>query len=95
MTESIARLQKTVLPTLRRYGVRRAGVFGSYARGQSRADSDIDILVEFEEGRSLFDLSGLRIELSDLLGQPTDVVTYASLHPRLRKSIIDEEVPIL
>jgi len=95
MTKVMENVREQVLPTLRRYGVRRAAVFGSYARGQQTVESDLDILVEFESGRSLFDLSGLRIELSDILGRTADVVTYGSLHPRLREAVLREQVPIL
>jgi predicted nucleotidyltransferase len=48
---------------LKRFGVKRASLFGSLARGEDREDSDIDILVEFEAGKSLLDLAGLKIEL--------------------------------
>lgn len=95
MTKAVEDLRDRVLPTLRRYGVRKAAVFGSYAKGAQKADSDVDLLVEFEEGRSLFDLAGLRIDLTDLLGRETDVVTYGSLHPRLREAILQEQVAIL
>jgi uncharacterized protein len=95
MTKAVEDLKERVLPTLRRHGVRRAAVFGSYSKGLQRPDSDIDLLVEFEEGRSLFDLSGLRIDLTELLGRETDVVTYGALHPRLREAILKDQVPIL
>jgi predicted nucleotidyltransferase len=95
MTKAVEDLRERVLPTLRRYGVRKAAVFGSYAKGLQKAGSDVDLLVEFEDGRSLFDLAGLRIDLTDLLGRETDVVTYNSLHPRLRKTILEDQVPIL
>jgi predicted nucleotidyltransferase len=95
MTQAVEELRERVLPTLRRYGVRRAAVFGSYARGAETPESDVDLLVEFEEGRTLFDLAGLRLDLVDLLGRETDVVTYGALHPRLRESILRDQVPIL
>jgi len=54
-------VRRRILPILKRYGIRRASVFGSFARGEERDDSDIDILVEFEEGKSLLDLAGLKM----------------------------------
>jgi len=79
----------------RRWGVVRASVFGSVARGEATSASDVDFLVEFEEGRSLLDLSGLRLDLADLLGRDVDVATMNSLHPLLRDRILAELVPIL
>lgn len=80
---------------MRRHGVVHAGVFGSRARGEAQADSDVDFLVEFERGRSLLDLADLQIELRELLGQEVDVATAGSLHPRLRERILGEVVPLL
>lgn len=61
-----------------------AGVFGSYARGEHRPDSDIDILVRFSAPKSLFDLAGLEIELSESLGKKVQIVTEKYLHPYLQ-----------
>ncbi|WP_288005057.1 nucleotidyltransferase family protein [Thermofilum sp.] len=88
-------LKKIIVPVLRRYGVRRAAVFGSFARGEAREDSDLDIIVEFEEGRSLLDLAGLKVELEDVLSRRVDIVTYGSLHPLLRERVLMEEKRIL
>jgi hypothetical protein len=88
-------LKKIIVPVLRRYGVRRAAVFGSFARGEAREDSVLDIIVEFEEDRSLLDLAGLKVELEDVLGRRVDIVTYGSLHPLLRERVLKEEKRIL
>lgn len=80
---------------MRSRGVVRAGVFGSVARGDAGPASDFDFLVEFEKGRSLLDLSGLRLDLQEALGRPVDVATPNSLHPRLRDRILSELVPLL
>jgi hypothetical protein len=94
MTDSVNEIRETVLPVLKRHGVVRAALFGSVARGEARSDSDLDLLVEFEDGRSLLDQAGLRMDLQELLGRVADVVTYASLHPRLRERILREQVLI-
>jgi hypothetical protein len=73
----------------------RAALFGSAARGELTDSSDLDFLVEFEPGRSLLDLVGLQLELADVLGKETDVVTYRSLHPRIRDRVLREQVPVL
>jgi len=64
---------------LQRYGVRKTVVFGSFARGESREGSDMDIFVELEEGESLLDLAGLKVELGDVLGRRLDEVLKRSL----------------
>ena len=57
--------------------------------------SDVDILVEFEKGRSLLDLSGLTIELEELFGRNVDIVTYKSIHPLLKDRILAEQKAII
>lgn len=86
--------QKAAAPMAQR-GVVRAGVFGSTARGEAGPDSDIDFLVEFEHGRTLIDLAGLRLDLAETLGREVDVATTKSLHPLMRNQVLDELVPIL
>lgn len=76
-------------------GVVRAAVFGSFARGEANEASDVDFLVEFESGRSLVDLAGLRLDLCEVLGREVDVATPASLHPGMRDRVLRESVPIL
>jgi predicted nucleotidyltransferase len=63
-------------------------VFGSVVRGEERADSDIDFLVDLEPGRSLFDLGGLHCDLEALLGRTVDVVTAKGLRPHVREGIL-------
>lgn len=80
---------------MRQGGVVRASVFGSVARGEASAENDVDFLVEFEKGRTLLDLSGLRLDLVEILGCDVDVATPKSLHPELRDRILGELVAIL
>jgi uncharacterized protein len=95
MNTMIQELRERVAGPMRRRGVVRAGVFGSVARGESGEGSDIDFLVEFERGRSLLDLAGLRLELQDLLNREVDVATPNSLHPKLRARILADLIPLL
>jgi predicted nucleotidyltransferase len=76
----------------RRYQVRELSLFGSAARGETRPDSDIDLLVDyFPEARpSLFDLIGMTNELSDLVGRKVDLGVKRSLKPRYRDRILAE-----
>ena len=95
MSPAVAEIRSKVSDLMRRRGVVRASVFGSVARGEADADSDVDFLVEFEKGRTLLDLSGLRLDLAEVLGCDVDVATPKSLHPELRDRIMGELVVIL
>ena len=83
-----------ILSVAARYGARNVRVFGSVARGDARPDSDVDILVDMEPGRSLFDLGGLLSELQTLLDIDVDVVTEKGLRPRIRAQVMREAVPL-
>lgn len=85
---------KEILETARRHGARRVRVFGSYARGQQRPDSDIDLLVELEPGRDLFDLVELKQELEEKLHRRVDVLTEQSLSPYIREEVLREAQPL-
>ena len=87
-----ATITETMIPILDRNGVIKATLFGSFASGEGTEDSDIDLLVEFEKGKSLLDLVGLKIELEETLGRKVDVVTYNSINPLLKDSILKEQV---
>lgn len=83
-----------ILRVAARRGARNIRVFGSVARGESDAHSDIDFLVDMEPDRSLFDLSGLLIDLEAVLEIEVDVVTERGLRPRIRERVLREAVPL-
>ena len=91
----IQQTSKIMLPLLRKYGVVRAGIFVSFARGKATKKSDIDILVQFKGRRSLFDLVRLERELKSTLKKEVDLLTYKSIHPLLKDRILKEEIRIL
>ncbi len=93
--DSLKKIEKIILPILRKNTVSQAGIFGSFARGESTAKSDLDLLVKFQGKRSLLDLIHLQLELEEALQKKVDVLTYKSLHPRLKERILNEEVRIL
>ncbi|MBL7170122.1 MAG: nucleotidyltransferase family protein [Candidatus Aenigmarchaeota archaeon] len=93
--KNIEKLRKKIIPILKRYGVVKAGLFGSFVRGEATRKSDIDILIQFRGRKSLLDLVGLEIELEKKLKRKADVLTYNSIHPLLKDRILDEEVRIL
>jgi predicted nucleotidyltransferase len=76
------------------HGARNVRVFGSVARGDAGPESDVDILVDMEPGRSLFDLGGLLYDLQTLLGVEVDVVTEKGLRPRIRAQVLREAIPL-
>lgn len=83
-----------ILRIAARRGARNVRVFGSVARGESDAASDVDFLVDLEPGRSLFDLSGLLIDLEAALRTEVDVVTERGLRARIREGVLREAVPL-
>lgn len=93
--DSVESVRERVVPALKRHGVVRAALFGSVVRGDARDDSDVDFLVEFEKGKSLFDLVDLQFELEEILGRKADVVTYSGLHKRIRDRVLQEQVHLL
>ena len=92
MQKPINEQRDKILQIAARYGARNVRLFGSTARGDSRPDSDVDLLVDLEPDRSLFDLGGLLSEVSELLGREVDVVTEKGLRPRIREQVLREAV---
>src|SRR5579864_669384 len=90
--ELVKEKREDILRTANRYGAYNVRLFGSVARGEADAKSDIDLLVDMEAGRSLLDLSGLLIDLEDLLGCNVDVVTERGLRGRIRERVLREAV---
>jgi uncharacterized protein len=94
MKNEIAEIKRAIVPILKKNGVVKAGIFGSYARGEATKKSDIDVLIQFKGRKSLLDLVGVKLDIEDKLKRKADVVEYSALHPLLRKSILKEEVRI-
>ena len=76
------------------HGAHNIRLFGSVARGEDRPDSDLDLLVDMESGRSILDLVGLGQDLEDLLHRKVDVLTDASVHPALREQVLADARPL-
>jgi predicted nucleotidyltransferase len=92
--ESIQRKRGAILEIARRYGAFDVRIFGSVARGDATEFSDLDLLVRFEPGRSLFDHVGLLMDLRDLLGVDVDVVSEGALQGRFGQKVRKEAVPL-
>jgi uncharacterized protein len=83
---------KRLEPRLREEGVEHLAIFGSRARGDNRPDSDLDLLIDVEEGRkfSLIDLAGVQLTIQDELGIETHVTLNRGLKPRFQEVILDD-----
>lgn len=92
LNELIRQKRDDILHVAAKHGAYNVRVFGSVARGEADASSDIDLLVELEPGRSLLDHVALIQDLGDLLGRRVDVVTERSLHWYIRDRVIEEAV---
>ncbi|MDV2482444.1 nucleotidyltransferase family protein [Methanoculleus sp. Wushi-C6] len=86
--------REEILAVAARHGARAVRVFGSVARGEETPASDLDLLVEFEPGRSLLDQIALAQDLEDLLGREVDVVTEKGLHWYIRDASLRDAVPL-
>jgi len=91
---TVEEIKALVTPVARSYGVERAMLFGSYAPGTARPESDIDIRVDGGEIRGLFRLAGFERELEELFSVPIDVLTTGSLDDEFLERIKDEEIVI-
>ncbi len=86
-------LKKNESSIKKKYGVKKIGVFGSFARGEGKEGSDIDILVDFKNGCKTFDnYMELKFFLEDLFGRSIDLVTMEALRPQLKDDILQEVV---
>lgn len=93
---TIPTIKRRVVPILKRHAVKRASIFGSFARGEAKANSDVDFLIEYKsKNKSLFDLVDLKSELEETLGRKVDVITYNSIYWGLRDRILAEQIVIL
>ncbi len=96
VTSTFSSIKKKALPVLKRHDVKRAAIFGSFARGKATSKSDVDFLIEYRgRKKSLFDLVDLKSDLEETLDRKVDVITYRSIYWRLRERILAEQVVIL
>ena len=88
-------IKDKLIPILRNHKVTRAGVFGSYARGEQRNDSDVDILVEVNDGMGLIELISLKMNIEREIKKKIDLVEYENIRKELKEDILNEEVPLI
>lgn len=92
---TIDTIKEKALPILMRAGVTRSALFGSYVRGEENERSDIDILVDYPEEKSLFDFINTKLQLEDALSRKVDLIEYKTIKPKLKPYILSEQLQIL
>ena len=92
--EILAKIKPKIIEILRKNKIKRAGIFGSYARGEAKKNSDIDILVKPTKNMG-FKFAGLEIQLTKKLKKKVDLVSYNGLSPYLKNKILSEEIRII
>jgi len=91
--EKVKKKIKGDMPYLReKYKVRAMGIFGSYVRGENGTDSDLDVLVEFDDPPTLLEFVALERYISELTGRKVDLVMKTALKPRIGEHILEEVV---
>jgi len=90
----IENIKKKIRPILKKYGIKKAGIFGSLARGESEVN-DLDLLVKIDKKISLLEFIGIQQELEDKLGMKVDLVEYDAIKPALKDDILREEEPVI
>lgn len=93
--KKIEKIKEKIIPLLKEYGVKKAGIFGSYARGEQKENSDIDILVEINDEIGLLEIIRLRRMLQKSVRKKIDLVEYETIRPEIKKSILEDEIQIL
>ena len=93
--EEVINSLKALMPTLEEsFGVKSLGVFGSYARGETKGTSDLDLLVEFHRVPTMFEFVRLERHIANVLGVKVDLVMKSALKPEIGKRILAEVVPV-
>jgi len=93
--KKLQQIAKVAVPILKRNGVVKAGIFGSYARGEAKKKSDVDLLVKTKKNMGLLEFAGLKVKLEEKLHRKVDLVEYETIKPLIKKEILADEVRIL
>lgn len=87
-------IKEKIIPFIIKAGAKRAGLFGSAARGELTSDSDIDVLIDLPTKTTLLDFIALKMRLEEALGRSVDLVEYDALKPRMKDRILKDEIRI-
>ena len=94
--KEVNQIKKKIVPILKKNKVVRAGIFGSFARGEQKKKSDVDILVDIRnENMSLLDIVKLKILLEKIVKRKVDLIEYENLHPLIKKEALAQELRII
>jgi uncharacterized protein len=91
---NLENIKSQIKPILKKYGIKKAGIFGSSVRGKSVVN-DLDLLVKIDKKISLLEFIGIQQELEDTLGMKVDLVEYDAIKPALKDEILQDEEPVL
>ncbi len=91
--DKLEKIKPKIVEILKKFKVKKAGIFGSYARGEQKKNSDIDILIDFKGG--LLGLVRLERELEDKIKVKVDLLTYGGINSLLKERILSDEVRII
>ena len=93
--KEIEKIKNKIIPVLKEYNVTKAGIFGSYARGEQKKNSDVDILVKTGDEMGLLEFIGLKLMLQRVVKRKVDLVEYETIRKELRENILNDEIRIL
>ena len=90
----IEKIERKIIPLLKKHNVSRAGIFGSYARGEQNKRSDVDILVEVNKDMGLIEFISFKMLLEKAIKRKIDLVEYQTIRKELKDRILNEEIPM-
>ncbi|MEK6894396.1 MAG: nucleotidyltransferase family protein [Nanoarchaeota archaeon] len=95
MKKSLQEIKEKIAPLLKENNVTKAGIFGSYARGEEKNGSDVDILIEMNDGGGFDSIINLKILLEKILKRKVDLVEYCTIRKELKRSILRDEIRVI
>lgn len=93
--KNIESLKQKILPILKKYKITKAGIFGSFARGEQKKKSDIDLLAEINPELSLYNVIGIKLSLEKAVKRKVDLVEYELIRPEIKEIILNDEIRII
>lgn len=94
--KEIEKIKHAIIEILKANKINKAGIFGSYARGEQKKNSDVDIVINInDKNMSLLDFIGIKLKLEDVLRKKVDLVEYSAIKPLTKNNILKEEVRII